>query len=262
MTVDPWSSAEPYERFMGRWSRLLAAEAVRWIDAPPGLRWLDVGCGTGALSAAVLRLAEPGSLLGVDPAEAYVAAATAALGSRRAAFEVAGALALPLPDASVDQVVSGLVLNFVPDIDVALAEMARVTAPRGRVSAYVWDYADGMGMLRAFWDAAVAQDPSAAELDEGNHFPVCREGALERVFEASALRDVRSAGIEITMAFKDFDDYWSPFLGGQGPGAVYVGSLSEGDRGRLRDSLAARLPTGADGSITLRARAWIVSGSV
>ena len=260
MTVDPWSSAEPYERFMGRWSRLLAAEAVGWIDASPGLRWLDVGCGTGALSAAVLRLAEPASLLGVDPAEAYVAAAGASLGGARAAFEVAGALELPVPDASVDHVVSGLVLNFVPDIDAGLREMARVTAPGGQVTAYVWDYADGMGMLRAFWDAAVAEDPAAAELDEGNHFPICREGALRRAFETSGLRDVRASGIEIAMAFKDFGDYWSPFLGGQGPGAVYVASLSDDDRERLRHRLETTLPTGPDGSITLRARAWIVSG--
>ena len=148
MMPDKWCSAELYESFMGRWSRALAAEVVTWLDPPPGLRWLDVGCGTGALSAAVLAGADPVSLAGVDPADAYVARAASGVTDPRATFQVGQAGALPVRDTSVDRVVSGLVLNFVPDAGGALNEMRRVLVPGGVAAAYVWDYAEGMMMLR------------------------------------------------------------------------------------------------------------------
>ena len=174
MTQGVWSSAEPYEPFMGRWSRVLASEVVTWIDPPPGLRWLDVGCGTGAASEAVLTDAAPMSVMGIDPSAVYVVAAEARLDDRRAAFRVGEAAALPVPDSSVDQVICGLVLNFVPDPLTAVRDMRRVLVPGGLATAYVWDYSDGMQMLRWFWDAAVHEDPAAASLDEGARFPVCQ----------------------------------------------------------------------------------------
>ena len=258
MTENPWSAAEPYEPFMGRWSRRLAAEVVAWAGAPTGQRWLDVGCGTGAASAAVLEGTDPVSLVGIDPSEAYVAAARRRLDDRRVTVEVGDATRLPLPDATVDQVISGLVLNFVPDVEAALGEMRRVLVPGGQATAYVWDYAAGMQMLRAFWDAAIAEDPAAEELDEGPRFPICRAGGLEAAFASAAFAVVDAAPVEVPMVFQDFADYWTPFLGGQGPGPTYVAALSEPSRDRLRDRLEGSLPTEADGSIHLRSTAWAV----
>jgi SAM-dependent methyltransferase len=260
MANEQWSAAEQYEPFMGRWSRLLAGVALEWLDPPPGLRWLDVGCGTGAASAAVLAKAAPASLLGVDPSAAYVAAAAARLDG--ATFQVGEAGALPVPDSSVDRAIAGLVLNFVPDPVAAVQEMRRVLVPGGRAAAYVWDHATGMQMLRRFWDAAVAEDPAAAALDEGARFAICQAGGLQACFAEAGLDDIDARPIEIATVFLDFDDYWLPFLGGQGPAPNYVAGLSSDGRESLRSRLQATLPTEPDGSIRLTARAWAASGAV
>ena len=245
---------------MGRWSRLLAADVVAWLDPPPGLRWLDVGCGTGALSEALLAGAAPVSLVGVDQSTAYVAAATARLDDGRAMFEVGEATALPVPDSSIDQVVCGLVLNFVPDVAAALREMRRVLVPGGTATAYVWDYAGGMQMLRRFWDAAVSEDPGAAALDEGARFPICRPGNLQKSLADAGLHDLNSRPVAVPTIFRDFEDYWTPFLGGQGPAPGYCTALPEESRDRLRARLQEALPPEPDGTIKLSARAWAVSG--
>jgi len=172
------------------------------------------------------------------------------------------ATAIPLDDAAVDVVVSGLVLNFVPDQRAALAEMSRVAVKGGTVAAYVWDYAGKMELIRFFWDAAVELDPDAAEMDEGARFPSCRPEALAAQFAEAALTEVEMAAIDIPTRFADFDDYWRPFLGGQGPAPAYAMSLDEAKRARLRDRIRARIPVEADGSISLTARAWAVRGSV
>jgi SAM-dependent methyltransferase len=260
VTKEAWTSAEPYEPFMGRWSRLLAAEVVAWLDPPSELRWLDVGCGTGALSEAVLTQAAPISLVGVDPSAAYLAAAAARLADQPVTFKVGGAAELPLPDSSVDWVVSGLVLNFVPDALTAVGEMRRVLVSGGRVTAYVWDYATGMQMLRTFWDAAIAEDSAAASLDEGARFPICQPGGLRECFVDAGLDDVEARPIEVPTTFLNFDDYWTPFLGGQGPASGYCTALPEDARERLRGRLRVSLPAEPDGTIRLSARAWAVSG--
>jgi SAM-dependent methyltransferase len=259
MAHEQWSAAEKYEPFMGRWSRLLAAEALDWLDPPAGLRWLDVGCGTGAVSAAVLAKAAPASLVGVDPSDAYVAAAAERLDG--ATFQVGDAAALPVPNSSVDRVVAGLVLNFVADAVTAVQEMRRVLVPGGRAAAYVWDHATGMQMLRRFWDAAVAQDPAAAALDEGARFAICQAGGLQQCFAEAGLGDIDARPIEIATVFRDFDDYWLPFLGGQGPAPNYVASLSADAQEGLRARLQTTLPTEPDGTIRLSARAWAASGA-
>jgi SAM-dependent methyltransferase len=245
---------------MGRWSRLLANDVMAWLDPSPGLRWLDVGCGTGALTAAVLDTASPHSIVGIDPSAAYIASATNRLPDARVGFEVGEATALPLPDASVEEVVSGLVLNFVPDEVAALREMCRVLVPGGRVTVYVWDYADGMKMLRHFWDAAVGLDSTAAALDEGVRFPLCRPDTLESCLLAAGLEELQATAIEITTAFADFDDYWQPFLGGQGPAPGYCASLTTQARAQLAGLLRDTLPVQEDGSIQMTARAWAIRG--
>jgi SAM-dependent methyltransferase len=257
--ADSWQSGDPYEHYVGRWSRRVAPLFVAWLDVPPGRRWLDVGCGTGALSAAVLDTAGPASVTAVDPSEGFLATAAEHLGPRARARQGTAA-ALPLDDASVDATVSGLVLNFTPDPVAALAEQSRVTVGGGIIAAYVWDYAGEMQLLRLFWDVAAELDPSAADLDEGTRFPLCQPDRLATVFRSAGLGDVRVVALDIDTPFADFDDLWTPFLGGQGPGPSYVASLDDTARTALRHRLRVRLPTQADGSIALRARAWAVSG--
>jgi SAM-dependent methyltransferase len=257
---DVWAVGDAYEAYVGRWSRRVAREFVRSLGVAGGRRWLDVGCGTGALTTAALALAAPGQVLGLDPSRGFLTAARSRTGRAAAAFGAADARALPLADHCADVVVSGLALNFVPDPARAVAEFGRVASPGGTVAAYVWDYADGMAMMRWFWDCAATLDPAAADLDEGRRFPLCRPEPLRRLWRGAGLTDVAVWAIEIPTVFADFDDYWTPFLGGQGPAPGYAASLSTDGRSALRESLRARLPVGTGGTIPLTARAWAVRG--
>ena len=252
-----WTSGEAYERFVGRWSRPVARDFLAWIGAESGHRWLDVGCGTGALSTAVLVSCDPAEVVGVDPSEAHVTWAAANIDDPRARFVVGDATHLPA--VTVDVVVSGLWLNFLPDAGAGLAAM-RARAPEGLVAAYVWDYAGGMELIRYFWDAAAALDPTSAELDEGARFPLCRPERLEALWQEGGFGDVDVRAIDVPTVFADFDDYWTPFLGGYAPAPAYAMSLDEERRHALRDRLRAALPVVADGSISLTARAWAVRG--
>ena len=256
---DRWESGDPYETYVGRWSRRVAPRFLAWLDAPAGLAWLDVGCGTGALIEAVLQDCAPGRLAGIDASAGFLALARQRLRSGSVELREADAQTLPFNDGEFDRVVSGLVLNFIPDPARAIAEMARIARRGGTVAVYVWDYAGGMEMMRYFWDAAAAVDPRAAELDEGRRFPICRPEALGRLFETNgAFGDIATLAIDVPTVFRDFDDYWTPFLGGQGPAPAYCASLSEDARAKLRERLRARLPEAQDGSIALSARAWAV----
>jgi SAM-dependent methyltransferase len=258
---DTWERGSPYERYVGRWSRRVAPTFLSWLGIPAGRRWLDAGCGTGALCAAIADRCSPLSVAGVEPSEGFLKTATENLAGR-AALHQGSATAIPLGDGSVDVVVSGLVLNFVPDQRAALAEMARVTVEGGTIAAYVWDYAGKMELMRLFWDAAAELDPAASGLDEGVRFPLCRPEALAKLFAGAGLEDVEVKAIDIPTPFADFDDYWQPFLGGQGPAPAYAMSLDEPARARLRDRIRERIPTAADGAIVLTARAWAARASV
>lgn len=258
---DTWERGSPYEQYVGRWSRRVAPLFLSWLSIPAGRRWLDVGCGTGALCAAIVDRCSPASVTGVEPSEGFLKTATENLAGR-AAIHQGSATAIPLGDASVDVVVSGLVLNFVPDQRAALLEKARVADQGGTIAAYVWDYAGKMELMRLFWDAAVELDPAAAKLDEGIRFPLCRPEALEKLFAGAGLNEVVVKFIDIPTPFESFDDYWRPFLGGQGPAPAYAMSLDEAARARLRDRIRERMPILPNGSIALVARAWAVRGTV
>ena len=260
--TDTWSSADSYEGFVGRWSRLVARDFIGWLDAPSGAIWVDVGCGTGALSSEIGLRASPERVDGVDPSSAFIEQAEASLDGPMFSFRVGDALELPQTDSTYDVAVSALVLNFLPDPARGVEEMTRVVKPGGIVGSYVWDYADGMQMLRYFWDAAVELDPSARELDEGVRFPVAGLPRLTSLWRNAGLSDVETSAIDVATRFANFNDYWGPFLGGQGPAPGYNVSLSPDKQRDLRDLLAARLPTAADGSIELIARAWTVKGRV
>ncbi|WP_436527304.1 class I SAM-dependent methyltransferase [Actinoplanes sp. HUAS TT8] len=304
----PWQAGDAYEAYMGRWSRHVAQLFVAWLGVPGGRRWLDVGCGTGALSA---QIPEPALIVGVDRSHGFLSAwqggsrppadkhqsrrdtartqagpapaqagpapvqagpAPARAGSPEVQADgrrvqgggrwglVGDAAGLPLADARFDAVVSGLALNFVPRPEAAVAELSRVAAPGAVIAAYVWDYANGMPMMRHFWAAAAELDPGLGERDESLGYAFCRDDVLAGWWSDAGLHAVTTRRIEIPMFFRDFDDFWTPFLGGQGPAPGYLASRSPAQQHDLRESLRHRLPVRADGAIALTAAAWAVQG--
>lgn len=261
MHAETWNDGDRYEPYVGRWSRLVAAEFLDWLEMPAGARWLDVGCGTGALSETILTRAKPAEVRGVDASEDFVAYARKRLEDTRFDAEVGDATALPFPDGSFDAVVSGLMLNFVADQGGAAKELRRVAVAEGTVGAYVWDYAGGMQMMRYFWDAASDLNPTAREVDEGQRFAdIATMKGLGSLFDVAGLTDVRTRSIDVPTIFRDFDDYWLPFLSGQAPAPAYCMSLDDQARAELHQLLRVRLPVEADGTIRLTARAWAVRG--
>ncbi|MFC0454508.1 class I SAM-dependent methyltransferase [Rhodococcus jostii] len=260
--TDAWEIDPAYELYVGRWSRLVAAQFLQWLPAGPGGAWCDVGCGTGALAHTVLRTAEPARVVGVEPSERFAAAARAATDDPRFEVRPGTAESIPAEDGEFDRMVSALVLNFVPHPIEGLAEMRRVTRAGGTVAGYVWDYADGMQMIRVFWDAARALDEAAANLDEGVRFPLCRPQPLRDLLDAAGLTGVEVDPLDVPTVFTDFDDFWRPFLGGQGPAPGYCMSLSAERRAELRGLLDARVRRDETGRIALTARAWAFRGTV
>jgi SAM-dependent methyltransferase len=259
---DAWSSGDSYELYMGRWSRGIAARFLDLVGAEAGLDWAEIGCGTGAFTSAILQKAAPARLFAVEPSAAFLETARTAVADPRVTFAEGDAQALPLETACADVVASGLVLNFVPDRALALAEMRRVLRPGGRLAFYVWDYpGGGVGFISAFWRAAVALDPAAAELTETGRFPFCTPDGLSRLVRDAGFGRPEVVGIEAEARFVDFDDFWHPFTLGAGPAPGYCASLAEPDRARLRDRLAAEVPRGKDGSVVLPLRAWAVIAS-
>ncbi len=262
VSTHDWGNTEAYEAYIGRWSRLIAEAFLRWLDLPSGRRWLDVGCGTGALTGAILAIADPEEVLGVDPTPEFLAAAEVHVVDPRVRFAAGDARALPVSSEAFDAAVAGLVLNFVPDPGAAAAEMARATRPGGTVAANVWDFTGERQFQRFFWEAATALDPAAVPLAQSMQFALGHPGPLATLFGAAGLRDVTVQAIERPAVFRDLDDYWRPYLaGGSATAQRYAASLGEAQRDALRERLRALLPIAADGSIHLVARAWAVRGS-
>lgn len=258
-----FADAGAYERFMGRWSRLVAPLLVDFTHLPDTGRALDVGSGTGSLGFAIAERKDRLQVVGIDPSQQYVAYAN----SRnrfpdRVSFQVGDAQQLSFPDAAFETALSLLVFNFVPDPEKALREVRRVTKGGGRISAAVWDYGDGMRMLRVFWDAVVSLDRGAEKLDE-KHMPLCRDGELSRLWTRAGLQDVREQPLDITMRFQSFADFWDAFRFAQGPAGVYVRALQPDPLRTLRDAVRRRLPISADDQpFSLPARVWAVRGTV
>ena len=256
-----WSSAPAYESYIGRWSRLVAREFVQWLALPAGKTWLDVGCGTGALTETIFETAAPRYVVGADQSKSYVEYLRRRLTDQRLCFDVSDLQDLNFNDEFYDNSVSGLCLNFAPEPQKGMAEMTRVTKPGGTVAAYVWDYAGEMQLMRHFWNAAAELDPAARELDEGVRFTICKPEPLAALARAAGLQDVTTRAIDVMLVLRDFDDYWMPFLGGQGLAPSYVMSLSEERRAALRERIRSKLPGATDGSISLIARAWAGRGT-
>lgn len=259
---DAWVSGVAYERFMGRWSTLIARKFLKWLAVPEVHSWLDVGCGTGCLTRLILATHLPKEIISIDSSHDFISHAQHSMNNPSVRFKIGLAQSLGLVSDSVDVTVSGLVLNFVPQPKVAIAEMRRVTKPGGKIGIFVWDYAAGMQMLRYFWDAAVELDDKAREFDEGNRFSLCREGQLESLVREAGLQQVEATSIEVETTFQNFEDYWQPFLGNVGPAPSYAMSLEQSGRKRLEDKLRKSLPIDDKGAIAIMARAWAVKGTV
>jgi SAM-dependent methyltransferase len=259
---DAWRAGESYDIYMGRWSRKVAPRFLDWLNPSADLNWLEVGCGTGALSGAIVARCKPASFVGVEPSDGFIDQARKNVPDQRAQFLSGDAQALPVDDGSRDIVVSGLVLNFVPDKEKALSEMQRVARPGATVAFYVWDYpGGGMQLMRTFWTAATALDPKARDLTEDKRFGFCTRADLTALAKGAGLRSVESTAIEVPTVFADFDDYWRPFTLGAGPAPGYCMNLDAASRERLKEKLADSLPRSEDGSIPLKARAWAVRGT-
>lgn len=257
-----FSGPTAYERFMGRWSRELAPHLVRFAGVRDGEHVLDVGAGTGALTAAVAALAPDSRIAAIDPAAAYVAFLDASKPTDRVTTEVGDARHLRFADATFDRTLSLLAINFVADRAKAVAEMKRVTRRGGTVAAAVWDYGEGMEMLRVFWDEAIGVRPDNDDKDE-RHMPLCRRSELTALWREHGLEQVVEDGLTIETRFGSFDDYWGPFTEKQGPAGAYVGALTAAERDALRLRLRHRLlADGPDRPFVLMARAWAVRGTV
>lgn len=246
---------DAYDRYMGRYSDRLAITFLSFIGGEPGQQALDVGCGPGALTQVLATGLGASHVAAADPSESFVAACSERVPG--ADVRQAAAAELPWDDATFDLVVSQLVLNFLPDPGAGVAEMLRVTRPGGMIAACTWDYAEGMTMLRTFWDAAGELDPEAP--DEARTMRFTTERELAAAWEDAGLTDIRSRSLEVSTEYADFDDYWLPFTLGVGPGGAYVASLDPVGLEQLRDACFQRLGAPA-GAFTLSARAVAVSG--
>jgi SAM-dependent methyltransferase len=254
-----WADEAAYERYVGRWSRLVAAKFVTWLGAPRGARWLDVACGTGAVTAAILNGASPEHVDAIDRSERQLAGARAR-SDARVTFALGDARELGGDDARYDAVVAGLAFPAVADPATVLREFARVVREDGVVGVYVWDFDGEMQPLRLFWEAATALKPDADESDDGS-FVICSPEGLRAAFESAGLANVCVGPLDVTARFAGFDDYWTPFLSGDAPAQEHVQSLPPAARAELRELLRSRLPIAADGSFELPVRAWAGKGT-
>ena len=244
-----------YGRLVGRYTPALAAAFCDAVGVTADKTALDVGCGSGALLGELAKRLGPAHVAGVDPSEPFLELARLAVPG--ALLQQAAAEQLPFEDDSFDVAMSQLVVNFMTDPLGGVSEMRRVA---GRVAAgCVWDYADGMTMLRAFFDAALELDPDAP--DEGRTMPYASRDALKGLWKAAGLREVTTGQLVVTADYADFDDYWLPFPHGPGPSGAYAASLDDDQRAALGAILFRRLGSPV-GSFTLSARAWFVRGLV
>jgi SAM-dependent methyltransferase len=258
MTMDRWTSGAHYDQWMGRWSRLLAQEFLNWLDLPTGLRWLDVCCGSGMITEAIVERYAPASIVGVDASPDQISFARQHRAFPNVAFEIADAMALRFPDFTFDVAVCGLGLNFIPSPARALEEFRRVTRPGGTIAVYVWDYAEGARFLREFWDAAIAIDREAATFDQARRFPMCTEQGVRELFEQAKLKNLTVHALDVVTRFTSFDDYWQPLLTGQGSAPNYLATRDQQIQTAIRERLRAVLPANDHGAIELPARAWAI----
>ena len=256
------ADGDGYELQMGRWSRRLAEPFLDFVGTAPAESVLDVGCGTGALTTALTSRRGYERLHGVDFSPIYIAHANGQFRDPRVTFAVGDACALEFPDRSFDRVLALLLLHFVPRTEQAVSEMRRVAKPGGVVGAAVWDTRGGFLANRIFFDTAAALDPRAVDRRARNYTrPMTKPGELGAAWRAAGFDNVVETALSIRMEFASFGDYWAPYEGKDGPGPEYMATLSEGERGRLRDAVRLAYVDGEpDGPRSYVAVAWAVKG--
>jgi SAM-dependent methyltransferase len=258
------SSGEAYERFLGRWTRRLAAPFVEFANPPAAGELLDVGCGTGSVAAALVGRFPGRRVVGIDIAEPYVSYALSQVSIDGVSFELGDATRLRWQDGHFTAALSQLVLNFIPNCEAAAREMRRVTRRGGVLAAAVWDFRGGLVYQRLFWDTAVGVDPAAAATrDRLYSGALALPDGLVGLWRRIGLDQVERASLTIRMDYADFADYWEPLLGGQGPVGTYVDRLAPALRARVQDAVRLAYLSGApDGPRSLTATAWAVRGVV
>jgi SAM-dependent methyltransferase len=256
------TDGDGYELVMGRWSKRLALSFLDFSGSLDGERVLDVGCGTGHLSRAIVERSIPNEVRAIDFAPTYIDYAKRRNQDPRIVFDVGDACAMQFADHTFDRALSLLVLHFVPQPDRAISEMRRVVKPGGVVAAAVWDVRGGFVANRMFFDTAAALDPKASDLRAQNYTrPMTKPGELARAWREAGLHDVVETMLSIRMEFISFEDYWAPYDGREGPVAQYVASLGKAERSRLIDAVrAAYLDGEPDGPRSYAALAWAVKG--
>ena len=244
-----------YDSFMGRYSRPLAHRFAEAAGVRPGQTAVDVGCGPGALTEVLVERLGPGAVMACDPSPGFVAECAARLPGVR--VEQGRAESIPFETGAFDHAIAQLVLHFVSEPDRAATEMMRVVHPGGRVSACVWDFDDGMEMLRGFWDAALEIDPAAP--DEAGTLRFGGPGEIAELFRSAGLEDVVESTLQVSSTYDSFDELWNGFLAGVGPAGAFCLSLDDDDRDGLRGALLRRFGT-PPGPFTLNAVARCAVG--
>jgi SAM-dependent methyltransferase len=255
-----FSNASAYEIYVGRWSRLVAKQFVTWLDIPFASTWLDVGAGTGILTQVILERNAPQKVIGLDLSAQYLEYARQVITDKRVEWIVGNASEIVLDAPAFDVAVAGLVLNFVSSPEDLVRAMKNAVRKEGVIAAYVWDYGDRMEMMRHFWDAAIAIDPSAKAFDAGTQFAICDPSNLQSLFATTGIKEIEVFPIDIQTHFSNFDDFWLPFLGTQGSVSAYLRSLDQDRRNAIQKQLLHQLPMNHDNSIHLSARAWAIKG--
>jgi len=253
-----FTDGEAYERLMGRWSRAAGEQFIEWLSMPQGLRWVDVGCGTGAFTELVLERCNPKQISAIDPSEDQIAYAISRPAAARAAYRVGDAQSLPYADREFDVATMALVITFVPDPVKGVTEMARVTKPGGTVATYMWDLLGGGFVQQPLREALEGMNVAVQDLRGYANSPL---DALKGFFETAGLDQISTRTIEIEVSYANFDDYWSSQTGLINTYVQPIRKMAPPDVERLKAYLREHLPT-KNGRIAYPAWANAIKGRV
>jgi SAM-dependent methyltransferase len=254
-----FADGEAYERLMGRWSRVAGKIFLDWLDTPANVRWLDVGCGNGAFTEALIARCAPVEVIGIDPSEGQLAFARTRPAARSAQFRIGDAEALPFGDDRFDVAVMALVVTYLSDPGRAIAEMARVVRPGGWVATYVWDIPGAGTPVHPIY---VAMESLGMPAPRPPGAAVSRRDAMRTLWEDAGLESIESRVIRIPVVYSDFDDFWDSNSVPVAPSGKAIHDMSPAARERVRARVREQLAVGSDGRIAYESFANAVKGRV